>query len=106
MHIESIKELIQSWPYTDEHPHFERMAFRVKQKIFATHWPKEEYLMIVLTPIQQQVYIHAGQGHVTPVPNAWGKKGCTLFDLQHIESTLLIEALRLAYEQKSVKKNK
>lgn len=34
--IETISQVALSFPETDEHPHFERFAFRVKKKIFAT----------------------------------------------------------------------
>ena len=34
--IETVRKLALSFPETDEHPHFERRAFRVKKKIFAT----------------------------------------------------------------------
>ena len=34
--IATVRELALAFPETDEHPHFDRKAFRVKKKIFAT----------------------------------------------------------------------
>jgi hypothetical protein len=34
--VATVHLLALSFPETDEHPHFERKAFRVKKKIFAT----------------------------------------------------------------------
>jgi len=44
--VEEVRKLALSFPETDEHPHFEKSAFRVKKKIFATLSVKEMTLAL------------------------------------------------------------
>ena len=54
--IETVRQLALSFPETDEHPHFERKAFRVKKKIFATLSEKDMTVSLKLTLHDQSVF--------------------------------------------------
>jgi len=96
--VETFRNLSLSFPSTDEHPHFHRRAFRVKKRIFATLHIAENRAMLVLSPVDQSVYCDLDPGNIFPVPGGWGKKGCTLFNLQKVKTTIFKEALTLAYD--------
>jgi hypothetical protein len=38
-------------------------------------------------------------GNIYPVPNKWGLKGATTFELNYVEKNLVMEALLSAYSQ-------
>jgi len=54
--IETVRKLALAFPETDEHPHFERKAFRVKKKIFATLLEKDKTVNLKLTLEDQSVF--------------------------------------------------
>jgi hypothetical protein len=102
--IETVKQMALSFPETDEHPHFERIAFRVKKKIFATLLEKDHTLNLMLTPADQSVFCAFNSKVVYPVPGGWGLKGATTVNLKKIRKTMLKDALTVAYCTKAPKK--
>ena len=56
VNIDTFRKLALSFPNTDEHPHFHLQSFRVKKKIFATLWQKENRAMLKLSLINQSVF--------------------------------------------------
>jgi len=97
VNIPFFRKLALSFPDTDEHPHFDRQAFRVKKKIFATLHTAQNRAMLVLSPVEQSVYCSADPLSFFPVPGAWGKKGCTLVSLETVKTVIFKEALLTAY---------
>jgi len=53
--IDTVRDLALSFPETDEHPHFDRRAFRVKKKIFATLSEKENIACLMTVPHHSKV---------------------------------------------------
>ena len=94
---EEIRKLALSFEETDEHPHFERAAFRVKKKIFATLLEKDNTLNLMLTPLDQSVFCAFDKTVIYPVPNAWGRKGATTVNLKKVRKSMLKDALTTAY---------
>jgi hypothetical protein len=74
---QTVRELALALPETTEHPHWERPAFRVRQKIFATLWPLEQRLVVKL-PLAVQAAL-LGQDPVTyrAAAGKWGQQGYT-----------------------------
>lgn len=107
MHSEEFKNLALSFPGSISQPHFDRIAFRVDGKmIFATLHEKNELANILLSPPEQQLFCHAYKD-LFPVPNKWGTRGWTTFEIKKLERALVLEALKSAYEtvlKKSSKK--
>lgn len=87
-----------AFPGTEENPHFERAAFKVvKKRIFATLLESKQSANIVLSPAEQSEFCALGEQGIYPVPNKWGEKGWTTFELSHLPDELVVAALELAY---------
>lgn len=95
--IETFKTLALSFPETVELPHFDLTSFRVKKKIFATLSEEKQRAMLKLSLVDQSVFCSFDQTVIYPVPGAWGKKGCTYFELKKIKKEMLNDALTQAY---------
>lgn len=96
-------DLALSMADTDSVPHFEKQAFRKHKKIFATLHPETLVAMVKLTPEQQSVYVQLPDEIFYPASGAWGKTGCTHFNLKKVNNIIAKEALRLAWENISKK---
>ncbi|HPG12688.1 MAG TPA: MmcQ/YjbR family DNA-binding protein [Chitinophagaceae bacterium] len=99
--IKTARKIALSFPETDEHPHFDRIAFRVKKKIFATLLEKDKTMNLMLTPEDQSVFCRIDKHIVYPVPNKWGLKGATTVELKNISMTLFKDILTVAYCSKA-----
>jgi hypothetical protein len=95
--IETVRKMALSFPETDEHPHFERKAFRVKKKIFATLSEKDMTVSLKLAPVDQSVFCAFDTSVIYPVPGGWGRMGFTLVNLKKVKKTMFADALRTAY---------
>ncbi len=94
---ESFRQLALSFPETKEEPHFEKPAFKVAKKIFATLNLVENRATIKLTPSEQDVFCLYDKNVMYPVPNKWGQLGWTHINLETIPEEMRIDALRTAY---------
>ena len=95
--IDAVRQLALSLPETDEHPHFERKAFRVRKKIFATVSEKDNTLNLKLTLIDQSVFCAFDDTVIYPVPGGWGRQGATTVNLKKVKKSMLKDALTMAY---------
>ena len=95
--VAEVRKLALSFPETDEHPHFDRKAFRVKKKIFATLDEKRKRVMVKLTVTDQSVFCSFDHSIIYPVPGGWGLKGATYIELVSIKKTMLKDALTVAW---------
>jgi hypothetical protein len=96
-----------SFPGAEQTPHFERKGFRVTGKrMFATYLHKNNTANIFLTPAEQQIFCKMHADGIYPVPNKWGEKGATTFDLSKLPKELIMEALLSAYNEILKSKNK
>ena len=95
--IDTARKLALSFPETDEHPHFDKKAFRVKKKIFATLHEKEKRFMVRLTLVDQSVFCAFDPAIIYPVPGGWGRQGATFIELKKIKKEMFIDALTTAY---------
>jgi hypothetical protein len=92
-----LRQVALSLPESEESPHFEKISFRVKKKIFATYDVKNQLVCVKLSIIDQDVFVLAGQKSIYPVNNKWGLQGWTLIDLNQVNIDLLTEAITNAY---------
>ena len=95
--IETVRQLALSFPETDEHPHFERRAFRVKKKIFATLSEKDMTVSLKLSLHDQSVFCAFDKTIIYPVPGGWGRMGFTYVNLKKVRKTMFRDALTVAY---------
>lgn len=99
VNTETFKKIALSFEGTEQHPHFERVAFKVTGKrIFATLHEESESANIMLSKEDQAVYCSYDERAVYPVPNKWGLKGATTFELKKIPLELVSDALYTAYK--------
>jgi predicted DNA-binding protein (MmcQ/YjbR family) len=97
--INLFRELALSFPETTEEPHFEKISFRVKKKIFATYNAAVHRACVKLSAIDQDVFCKTNLNIIFPVDNLWGKQGWTLIDMNDINEAVFIDALTTAYCQ-------
>jgi hypothetical protein len=96
---EQFAQLALSFPGTEQVPHFERIGFKVAAKrMFCTYLAKDNTANIFLTTREQAVFCKMHKS-VYPVPNKWGEKGATTFDLGTVPLHIVTEALLLAYNE-------
>ena len=98
-----VRAIALSFDGTDEKPHFDRTAFTVKKKIFATLSYEDKTLNLMFTPQLQTIYCPPGSNIIFPVPNGWGKHGATTINLDKATKKLVKSALEEAYKLRKAK---
>jgi hypothetical protein len=102
---ESFRKLALALPETEEHPHFERRAFKVRgRRIFATLHEKSQSANFMFTPELQSTFIEYDPQIISRIPNKWGLKGATTMDLKKASKELVSAALEAAYDEMIKKK--
>ena len=91
------RNLCLAFPQSEESPHFEKISFKCKNKIFATYDSKLNSANIILNLEAQDLFTSISSGSIYPVQNKWGQKGWTTIDLNNCNPTLLIDILKHAY---------
>ncbi|MDZ4807843.1 MAG: MmcQ/YjbR family DNA-binding protein [Bacteroidota bacterium] len=100
--IETVRKMVLSFPETDEHPNpiaigFERRAFRVMKKIFATLSEKDFTVSLKLSLHDQSGFCAFDKSVIYPVPGGWGRMGFTFVNLKKVKKTMFKDALTVAY---------
>jgi hypothetical protein len=95
--INKVQQLALSYPETDEHPHFDKKAFRVRKKIFATLDENKKRVVLKLSIGDQSVFCLAGKDLIYPVPGGWGRQGATIVEITKVKMALFKDALTVAY---------
>ena len=67
--------------------------------MFTTYLEKNNTANIFLTPTEQNLFCKMDKTNIYPVPNKWGEKGATTFELNTIARELVMEALLSAYNE-------
>ncbi|MBT1690294.1 MmcQ/YjbR family DNA-binding protein [Dawidia soli] len=91
------REVSLSFPEVTEEPHFEKVSFRVRKKIFATYDAAENRASMKLSEMDQDIFSKADKAAIYPVQNKWGKQGWTLVELKKVKKKLFQQALLTAY---------
>lgn len=94
---ETFRELATSFEEVEEKPHFEKMSFRVKNKIFATVEYASMQAVLKLTDQQQLDYGRLQPKSIYPVKGKWGNKGWTTFELMELDKDIVSAGLLDAY---------
>ena len=95
--IPAVRSFALSFSETDDHPHFERKAFRVKKKVFATLSEKDKTLNLKLTVEDQSVFSAFDKEVIYPVAGGWGRMGYTTVNLKKVKLAMFKDALTVAY---------
>lgn len=86
-----------------ESAHMGHPDFRVNGRIFATLNHDQTRGMVVLTPDQQQRFVHEHPAVFEPESGAWGRSGCTRVHLELVDEETLGEALTVAWQNSIAK---
>ena len=100
---EDARAIALSLPGTGEQPHFNRTAFTVKKKIFATLSFEDKTLNLKFTPAEQFIFCPPNSDVIFAIPNGWGRQGWTTIDLNKASKKLVIDALKEAYNIRAAK---
>ena len=93
-------EMALSFPDTEQVKHFDRVGFKVKGKrMFASYLPENNTANIFLTPEKQTLFCEKDDENIYPVPNKWGDKRATTFELDVVKKEIVMEALSSAYNE-------
>jgi hypothetical protein len=88
------KQLCLSLEGTSEVPHFDRLAYRTKRKIFATLPPDGHTANLLLVHELQAAVVESLPHVFQPVPGGWGRMGYTTVDLAKVTEAELVPVLR------------
>lgn len=86
-----------------EQPHFNRLAFTVKKKIFATLSFDDGTLNVRFSPQLQMIFCPPQSDIIYAIPNGWGRMGWTTIQLKKASKKLVTSALQEAYELRKAK---
>ncbi len=100
---EETRTIALSFEGADEKPHFNRTAFTVKKKIFATLSFEEKTLNLKFTPQAQMIFCPPQSDTIFAIPNGWGKQGWTTINLDKSSKKLVKSALEEAYKLRKEK---
>jgi predicted DNA-binding protein (MmcQ/YjbR family) len=93
----TVRKLALSFDEAEEAPHFEKAAFRVRKKIFATLDNKRNHVILKLSPVDQSVFCSYKKDVIYPVPGAWGRLGWTVIEMKKVRKDMFADALTTAY---------
>lgn len=100
---EDVKNFALSFDAVGEKPHFNRMAFIVNKKIFATLSYEDKTLNLMFTPQVQMIFCPPQSDVIFAIPNGWGRKGATTINLNKANIKLVKSALQEAYRLRKEK---
>lgn len=102
---EIFTEMALSFSGTEQKTHFERTGFKVVGKrMFATYLQENNTANVFLATSEQAIFCKMDGDNIYPVPNKWGEKGATTFELNRVSKELVMEALISAYKEVMKKK--
>ncbi len=94
--VKLFREIALAFEHTFEEPHFDKTAFTVNKKIFATLDVKKK-VVVKLSEINQSVFCSYDKLAIYPAKGVWGKKGWTTLELEKINKEILTDALTISY---------
>src|SRR4051812_21335979 len=97
---DEVKTMVLSFEGTSEKSHFNRIAFIVNKRIFATLSYEDKTLNLMFNAHLQVLFCPPQSDIIFPIPNGWCKKGATTIDLEKTGRKLVQSALQEAYQLK------
>lgn len=79
------------------YPHFDRLAFRLPRRTFATLALDGGDMNLMFDLEQQARFCALAPLAIAPVPGGWGRMGCTRCDLKKIDGATFSAALQAAH---------
>jgi hypothetical protein len=98
--LKTFRGMALSFPNTEEVSHFERIGFKIiGKRMFSTYLGTDNTANVFLAPAEQKFFCDVDKKNIYPVPNKWGEKGATTFDLNGVARELVMDALFSAYNE-------
>lgn len=92
-----LEDILAVLPEFTTGDHFEKKAYKVKNKIFMTLHADDSKITIKLSPDDQDVFaLHPGK-KIYPVPNKWGEQGWTIVEFTELDAEMLRQLVVSAY---------
>ena len=92
------RQIALGFEETDEKPHFDRTAFRVRGKIFSTLSEEKRDVNFKLTLYEQSICCkNADLEIIHPVAGGWGRQGWTTIHLPKVSKTFFTKVITTAY---------
>lgn len=95
--LDTLRHIVKDLPEVSEGPHFDKIAFKVKKKVFMTFNEAYHRICVKLSDVDQSVFTSIDPNMIYPVPNNFGKQGWTLIDLDLVSDDILKDAIQTAY---------
>jgi hypothetical protein len=86
-----------------ESAHMGHPDFRAHGRIFATIQHDARWGCVMLTPEQQQRFLHECPAAFKPAAGAWGANGSTLVEFARVDEETLGQALTLCWQNAAAK---
>lgn len=102
--LSMLSDYALSLPEAVEEPHFHKMSYRVKKKIFATVDPNAHFCVVKLTEMQQSVFCKWDESACCPTPDKWGLQGWTRVYFAKVDMDFLKYIVKTAYSNVAPKK--
>lgn len=102
--LTTFKKIALAFDQAVEQPHFKKYSYSIHKRIFATLDEKNNRATLKLSEVDQSVFCSFDQLTIYPVKGTWGKQGWTVFELNTIRKSMLVDALTTAYSTASSKK--
>lgn len=99
----AFEKIATSLPDVTVEPHFEKISFRIKKKIFATYNEKEQQVVVKLSIALQEEFCSL-YSSIYPVQNKWGTQGWTIIELEQTFEDVVKKVTQAAYTEVSGKK--
>ncbi|NOT02691.1 MAG: MmcQ/YjbR family DNA-binding protein [Phycisphaerales bacterium] len=99
MTVEEFRRIALSMPEATEGEHMGHPDFRVKGKIFATLFRRDDvdWGMVKLKPDEQREIVKSTPDIFEPIRGGWGRQGCTQVRLAAADKTTVRSALAIAW---------
>ncbi|PJZ48771.1 MmcQ/YjbR family DNA-binding protein [Leptospira saintgironsiae] len=95
--LDKIRKLALALPEAKEEPHFEKISFRVRKKIFATVDQENKKIVLKFDTNDQDFFSAASKGSVYPIENKWGQQGWTCVEMKSTDLVLFKDMLVVSY---------
>lgn len=93
-------------PDAVEQPHFEKISFRIRKKIFLTLDSKTKKAVVKLSESDQAIFSTAHKDVIYPVPGAWGRSGWTMIEIGKIKKIDIRAVVKASFDQVSLPSKK
>src|SRR5262245_3128408 len=104
MTADDFRALALSLPEAVESAHMGHPDFRVRNKIFATLGPDEDWGGLKLTPDEQGMFVRSEPDVFQPFNGAWGRRGGTRVELAAADEASVRQALIAAWRNTAPKR--